>query len=123
MALAIRAAIPEQLRQKLDILSLSATGTGSGELEERLQQLVGFDAAQANQAAIIFRQIQEKFPIFPFLHPDGRLRHHINCFATGLLFIPRGTHIHAKRAPGAVLRRDLYRIVHARLEIAALCRH
>ena len=105
-------AIAEQLRHQLDVGGFAATRAGAGEFEQGLQQLDVFHLAQAESAAVGFRNLQEEVPVVALGFAQRHLGRHVDGLVLGLALGLGRADFHAQRAAGAILRRHLQRVLH-----------
>ena len=102
--------VAEELRQQLDVGRLSAARAGAGKLEERLQQLQILHLAVRELGAVHLGQAEEKLPVVALGLAQRRLRNHVDGLVAGVALALHRANLHADRAAGAILRRNLQRV-------------
>ena len=111
-------AVAEELGEQLDVRRLAAAGAGPGVLEERLEELRALDV-ELDLGPVDLRQAEEEGVVLALRVAQRALRLHVDRLVLRVrLVLGRADH-DAQRAAGAVLGRDLDRVLHA-LELVAL---
>ena len=97
-----QSAVAEELGQEFDIRCFTAAGAGTGELEQRAEQLGTLDGTLADLGAVRIRDGHEEVPVGRFGLAERDLRSHGQC----ALRLGRAG-FNAEAAAGAVFYRDL----------------
>lgn len=101
--------LAEQLAHQLQVGRLAAAGTGTGVLEQRLQQLRAFDLNVRDLRAVHFGQVAEVLEVGPFLSEMFVLGAHVDRFELRGILSSRRADVDAHTAAGAVVGGDLNR--------------
>ena len=105
--------VAEELRQELDVRRLAASGAGAGILEERLEELRGLHIQGARLRPVGLGQVEEERVVLALGLAQRRLRMHVDGLVLGIGLVFGRTEHHAEGAAGAILGRDLDRVLRA----------
>jgi len=86
---------------------LAAADTGTGELEQRLQDHRTLEGVRLQLGTVILGQAEEEVPVGPFLLFVGQVRGHVERLSFGVLLVADGTDLDTETAARAVVGRHL----------------